>query len=297
MSFRTPRLDFLKNLDNFLPLGTIVLPSGPLENFADQWEESYPNLVRSDNPVVYEETRRPIWTLGSRGILRTFVRRHPLDHSQTQVRIYILPADVGRSYVERNARDWESVRKLVEHVDVSKEAWEGAKDLNLPHQNCISFDHDSLFYLFNTLPSPDPSASGVTCPFSRHAVTTLLDESEVIPGLQTTLYAYQRRSAAIMIRREAEPTRAVDPRLEEVERPTGGKSFYDSLTGVFYRHPRYYEEPKGGILAETMGLNLPILTADEDILIGIRSGQDSDMSRSNPRVSRTLASDTTSALT
>ncbi|KAL9590250.1 MAG: hypothetical protein Q9203_000923 [Teloschistes exilis] len=297
MSFRTPRIDFLKNLSNFLPLGTLVLPSGPLENFTDQWEESYPNLVRSNNPAVYEETRRPIWTLGSRGILRTFVRRHPLDHSQTQVRIYILPADVGRTYVERDARDWESVRKLMEHVDVSKEAWEGAKDLGLPYHNCLSFDYDSLFYLFNTLPSPDPSASGMTCSFSQHAVNTLLDESEIIQGLRTSLYAYQRRSAAMIIRREAEPIRAVDPRLEEIECPAGGKSFYDSLTGVFYRHPRYYEEPKGGILAETMGLNSSILTADDGSLTSLRSGQDSDLSRSNPRVSRTLASDTSSILT
>lgn len=272
MSFRTPRIDFLKNLSNFLPLGTLVLPSGPLENFTDQWEESYPNLVRSNNPAVYEETRRPIWTLGSRGILRTFVRRHPLDHSQTQVRIYILPADVGRTYVDRDARDWESVRKLMEHVDVSKEAWEGAKDLSLPYQNCVSFDYDSLFYLFNTLPSPDPSASGMTCSFSQHAINTLLDESEIIQGLRTSLYAYQRRSAAMIIRREAEPIRAVDPRLEEIECPAGGKSFYDSLTGVFYRHPRYYEEPKGGILAETMGLNLSTLTADDGSLTSLRSG-------------------------
>lgn len=252
MWFHTPHVEFLKDLGNYLPLGSLTFTSGPQESFGEEWEETYPNLVRPDNPDVYEKTRTSIWPLLCLGWLRTFTRRHPFDQCQTQVRIFILPSDVGRGYIERSARDWEHVRKLMEYVDVSREAWEGTRDPNLvlPPK---SSNNDSLFYIFNTLPSPAPSASVVSCPFSRVAVAALLDETENIQGLRTDLYAYQRRSAAMMVRREAEPTHAVDPRLQEIECPTGGKSFYDHTTGVILRHPRFYEEPKGGILAETMG--------------------------------------------
>ncbi|KAL8725396.1 MAG: hypothetical protein Q9181_006430 [Wetmoreana brouardii] len=259
MYFHSPHVDFLKDLGNYLPLGVLNLPSGPLEGYGELWEESYPNLVSSGTPAVYENTRKSVWPLLCLGWLRTFCRKHPLDHGQTQVRIFILPADVGGRYIERSTRDWEHVRKLMKYVDMSTEAWEGTKDPNLV-DDPKSADHDSLFYIFNTLPSPAPSTSDVSCPFSYHAITSLLDGTEKIDGLQTDLYAYQRRSAAMMVRREAEPIRVLDPRLEEIKCPAGGKSFYDRTTGIIYRHPRYYEEAKGGILAETMGLGKTLIS-------------------------------------
>ncbi|KAL8873203.1 MAG: hypothetical protein Q9174_001286 [Haloplaca sp. 1 TL-2023] len=60
--------------------------------------------------------------------------------------------------------------------------------------------------------------------------------------------------------REAEPGLAVDPRLEEIGCPVGGKSYFDHTTGLVLRQPRYYEGPKGGILAETMGLGKTLIS-------------------------------------
>ncbi|KAL8710305.1 MAG: hypothetical protein Q9220_005075 [cf. Caloplaca sp. 1 TL-2023] len=62
-----------------------------------------------------------------------------------------------------------------------------------------------------------------------------------------------------MIKREVEPVRALDPRLEIIECPNGGHSFYDRSTGIVLRQPRYYEEARGGILAETMGLGKTLI--------------------------------------
>ncbi|KAL8768344.1 MAG: hypothetical protein Q9209_005378 [Squamulea sp. 1 TL-2023] len=62
-----------------------------------------------------------------------------------------------------------------------------------------------------------------------------------------------------MIRREIQPIRSLDPRLEEIESPAGGKLFYDRTTGLLYRHPRHYDEAMGGILAETMGLGKTLI--------------------------------------
>ncbi|KAL8730279.1 MAG: hypothetical protein Q9166_004162 [cf. Caloplaca sp. 2 TL-2023] len=267
MTCETPHVDFLRDLGNFQALGTLRLPLGRDAHFSDLWTESYPEHVSSDKSNVSFSTAHSnaqnvhvaVWALLCRGWVRTFTRIHPLNQHESQVRIYVLPADVGRKYIERSSRDWDHVKKLMRYIDRSKEAWEGSKDSSsLSHEVNSPPNHDSLFYLFNTLPSPAPS-SNISCPFSSHAIDSLLNQDLVVPGLRTALYAYQKRSAAMMIRREAEPIRALDPRLEEIECPTGGTFFYDRTTGVVFRQPRYYDEPKGGILAETMGLGKTLI--------------------------------------
>ncbi|KAI4127214.1 MAG: hypothetical protein LQ338_003333 [Usnochroma carphineum] len=269
MSFTTPHVEFLRDLGNYLPLGSLTFPLDPTSTLGHDWEESYPEVVYSGHGALDHEAKnlhRSVWALLCLGWLRAFARRNPQDHGQIHVRFYVLPADVGGRYVERSDKNWEHLKKLVKYLDVSKEAWEGTTDLKLlshkntllAHQSCLEH-HDSLFYIFNTLLSPKPS-SAVSCQFSSHAISSLLDESEEIPGLRTDLYAYQRRSAAMMIMREVQPTRALDPRLEAVECPTGGTFFYDRTSGVVFRYPRYYEEAKGGILAETMGLGKTLIS-------------------------------------
>ncbi|KAI4239321.1 MAG: hypothetical protein L6R40_005536 [Gallowayella cf. fulva] len=253
-----PHAEFLKDLDNFQPLGSLTLPLTPDSKLSDDWEEDYPEHLPSHDLCLYQNARNvhaAIWRLLCLGWLRTFTRRYPRNRHQLQVRIYLLPADVGGKYIERNSRDWDNVRKLIACLDLSKEAWEGTRDIhdrNSPDIASRPFNHDSLFYLFNTLPSPAPS-SHVACPFSSGAIDSLLNKSMGLLGLRTELYDYQKRSAAMMIRREAEPIQALDPRLEEMECPAGGVSFYDRTTGILFRQPRYYDEARGGILAETMG--------------------------------------------
>ncbi|KAI4136601.1 MAG: hypothetical protein L6R39_007712, partial [Caloplaca ligustica] len=235
----------------------------PSLTLGDDWEEINPQSVFLKNRILEheaEDLNRSVWALLCLGWLRTFARRDPLDIDHIHVRFYVLPADVGGKYVKRSEKDWDHLKKLMKYLDVSKEAWQDAKPLEpLTEQITHPENNDSLFYIFNTLPSPKPSSSSVSCPFSCHAITSLLDDTERIQGLRTDLYAYQRRSAATMIKREVQPTRALDPRLEEVECPTGGQYFYDRTTGVVRRSPRFYEEAKGGILAETMGLGKTLI--------------------------------------
>ncbi|KAL8855128.1 MAG: hypothetical protein Q9221_000034 [Calogaya cf. arnoldii] len=63
----------------------------------------------------------------------------------------------------------------------------------------------------------------------------------------------------MMIKREVEPIHALDPRLEKMDGPAGGKFFYDRTTGLLFRHSRRYDEARGGILAETMGLGKTLI--------------------------------------
>ncbi|KAI4185309.1 MAG: hypothetical protein L6R41_004196, partial [Letrouitia leprolyta] len=261
----TPHIDFLNNLRNFLPLGVLILPSDDESTLETRWEEYYPEYIHDNSTLANEarEFHQPVWALLCLGWLRTFARRHPQDVNLVQVRFYILPSDVGGRYVERNAKDWERVKVLMRYLDVSAEAWAGTKDLDQPKDNPIEREphpenNDSLFYIFNTLPSPKPF-SFTSYDYSSHAISSLLNDTESILGLRTELYAYQRRSAAVMIQREAQPARALDPRLEEINCPIGGIHFYDRTTGAVFRYPKYYEEAKGGILAETMGLGKTLI--------------------------------------
>ncbi|KAL8749015.1 MAG: hypothetical protein Q9199_007947, partial [Rusavskia elegans] len=265
----TPHVTFLQDLANYQPLGTLALPSASDANLCDDWQEYYPELVSSGSLKSHSDAQnvhKPIWVLLRLGWVRTLARIHPLDRREIQVRVYILPADVGGKYIDRqDSRNWEYVRKVMRYIDLSRAAWEGTKDpiessfhnhASTPGSSLSS--HDSLFYIFNTLPSPAPSYN-LSCPFSSHAIDSLLINTANIPGLRTKLYAYQKRSAAMMIKREAEPIHALDPRLEEIVCPAGGKFFYDRTTGLLFRHPRRYDEARGGILAETMGLGKTLI--------------------------------------
>ncbi|KAL8839795.1 MAG: hypothetical protein Q9170_001606 [Blastenia crenularia] len=260
MPFTTPHVEFLKNLNNYFPIGSLTLPLDQTSILGVNWEECYPHNHSGNTKAG--ELHSSVWALLCLGWLRTFARRHPQDHGQAQIRFHVLPSDVGGRYIKRSDKDWEHVKRLMKYLDVSREAWEGTEKhtekQRLHDQELRPEDNDSLFYIFNTLPSPKPS-SLVSCPYSSHAIATVLDGTENIPGLRTDLYAFQRRSAAMMIMREAQPVRSLDPRLEEISCPTDGKYLYDRTSGVIFRHPRFYEEAKGGILAETMGLGKTLI--------------------------------------
>lgn len=78
---------------------------------------------------------------------------------------------------------------------------------------------------------------------------SLLD-TELMPGLKTSLYSYQKRSAAEMVRRETQPLLRLDPRFENIEGPTGRRCYYNKNTGQLLGDKREYEDARGGILAE-----------------------------------------------
>ena len=264
MPFDTPHIEFLKDIKNYVALGSLTLEIHENSNLGGDWEENF--LNRSSAFSENSDVHKTVWSLLCLGWIRVFSRKHPQDECKLLVRVYVLPADVGRRFIERIPRDWHHLQKLMNHLNTSEQAWEGTASLDHlihdhydSHHQLSAVDNDSLFYIFNTLPSPSPSSSNISCPFSRNAMMALLDRDERLFGLKTELYAYQRRSAAMMIRREVEPIRALDPRLAALRAPDGKEFYHDRTTGLVLRHPRLYEEARGGILAETMGLGKTLI--------------------------------------
>ncbi|CAL5875101.1 uncharacterized protein PFLUO_LOCUS9405 [Penicillium psychrofluorescens] len=173
------------------------------------------------------------------------------------VRVYVLPDDLARSLIPRSSTKLRYALKVImSRIDRSSEAWEGRSP---PHNAELgitdSADDESLWYIFNTLKDPNPRVEAMKETHSQQAMEDLLLETTppTVLGLKTFLYTYQRRSAATMVQREAQPFQTLDPRLQAWQSPTGLEYYYDKEDGSIVREPRLYSEACGGILAETMG--------------------------------------------
>ncbi|GAB1311440.1 hypothetical protein MFIFM68171_01650 [Madurella fahalii] len=185
------------------------------------------------------------------------------DPAKAVVRVYLLPDDVENLRIPR----WDlSLRKarlaLLGRLDFSKRTWKGeAGAARSPSPRAFgspdaASDSDggegqSLLQMFNSIPSPDPKLDDIQDFDARDAAYRLIDSE--IAGLNTTLYSYQRRSAVLMLQREAPGQKILDPRLVQVVDQLGVPWYYDAVAGTSFREPRYYDRPCGGILAEEMG--------------------------------------------
>ena len=253
-------------LNSYIPLGslTVRLSVGGGDYVArDDWTESndlwlafHDYLVSRDaGPVAFART------LADNKWVRVYARKYKGTENLATIRVHVLPDDVGRRQVNRNNRYLRKILiKLVNELDLSLESWEGFQNPNYPsqHYKFESSNDDSLFYLFNTLPSPVSRPSPAACPVSNDAIQAISGHVK-LPGLQTRLYPYQKRTAITMIKRETEPARAVDPRLAPLQGPTGQAFYYDRETGVLLRDQREYDEARGGILGESMGLGKTLI--------------------------------------
>lgn len=189
------------------------------------------------------------------------------------VRVYLLPEDWNRRFVDRNSRSLKTaLRELLARIDVSPSAWAGDyREGEVRHFDpWASAENVSLYYLFNKLPSPAPDPEKIKNRYARIAVRELLRSAKYseweeygeqpLTGLRTRLYPYQARSASLMIQREAAPQLQLDPRLEVRTSPNRKQFFFGARDGSFLQEPKYYEANRGGILAETMGLGKTLIS-------------------------------------
>jgi SNF2 family DNA or RNA helicase len=179
---------------------------------------------------------------------------HQLYEDQASLRLYALPEDVDRQYRRGSMTDYRrALKSLIKDIDISSQAWNATWDPETPIETYLEAgtEPESLFYIFNTLPSPVPNAMDINDSRGCQSVDDIFEDS--VQGLMTHLYPYQKRSAAMMIQRETNPKRSQDPRKPAYQDLLGQPFYMDTHDGVLLRDPHLYEEPKGGILAETMG--------------------------------------------
>ena len=251
--------NFLENLANYIPLGTLTYDCGTFGGDQiprNQYEEIGclpPGLDRHRGAHALSNLIGFQW-------VRVFLLA---VNGKYWIRAYILPDDVGRRYLQRDDKlARRSLMELMTVLDRSVEAWHGrdskAEGYFAPLNPEGLSEEESLFYIFNTLPSPTTTNMTVSCPYSDHAIRNVLDNS-IMAGLVTGLYPYQKRAVATMIRREVEPARTLDPRLQTLYGPDGRPFYYDLEAGDLLKDKREYEEVCGGILGESMGLGKTLI--------------------------------------
>ena len=169
-------------------------------------------------------------------------------HRSPNVRIYVDPKLAHQNNTQRSIKDLRNAFKVVmSKTDPSPEAWQGERDSNHPDALSNGEDDESLWYIFNTLKDPNPQVDIVKDGPSRKAMSYLLSDEDFSEyGLKTPLYPYQRHSAAMMVQREVQPARMLDPRLQACSSPTGIEYYFDKEDGWITLQKEMYDEAVGG---------------------------------------------------
>lgn len=179
--------------------------------------------------------------------------------SRAIVRVYLLPDDVDNATIPRTHKGLRKARvELIKLLDYSSSTWHGTIGETRSSFPALFDQTDeagrqdqTLIKMFNRTPQPLPDPSLIDDFYAREAAIKILDDT--VPGVTTKLYPYQRRSAALMLQREATPGLIADPRYLKVLDQNGRVWYLDAIAGAGVREPRHYEGPRGGILAEQMG--------------------------------------------
>lgn len=243
--FNSPSPD---TTDDYLALGTIRLFRPPQDASDLYWR-----MVANDRVAPYPN---PLLSLGeNREWIKTRLQLHVSNQEYASLRVYALPEDVNRTN-RGSINDFRKVLKfLTDFIDISPDAWNGNHNPDSPvrtYKQPAQSQEESLFYIFNTLASPQPSLDDVgTCVHSQQSMADVFGDA--ITGLQTPLYPYQKRSVAAMLQKEANPSRSLDPRKPQFRDLRDKEFYFDAHEGVLLLNPHMYSGPRGGILAETMG--------------------------------------------
>ena len=250
-------------MSNFIPLGSLTFK---LSKFigADvhdkYWKEAHPDYNRGglwyalqrDLAAREKDFAITVKQLSRIRRIRIFAREHRLKDDLATMRVFLLPDDVGRRFMIHST--WSGDKDLrtclpylLRHLDPSLDAWKGIdlNDLQSNHHGVETEDEASLFYLFNSLQSPDPQPLPISCQTSSHAIQSALNP-EGLRGLNTQLYPFQKRTVATMIKREVEPARVLDPRFCTLKSPTGQVFYYDNVSLKVHVGETNYNEARGG---------------------------------------------------
>ena len=208
-----------------------------------------------DSPRPHHFPNDTLSTAERRRWLRTEHINRTRASNESVLRIFLLPEDVERG-TRASVKDFRRIIKwLLSFLDISHSVWSGNFDPALPPElyGVPSADHDeSLFYIFNTLHSPTPhNESFSASQYAHESMNSIL--YDLIPGLKTELYPYQKRSVAAMLSREEDPGKSYDHRKPQYQDLEGNIFHMDVFDGIVTQNPPLYIEPRGGILAETMG--------------------------------------------
>ncbi|KAL9115076.1 MAG: hypothetical protein Q9227_000870 [Pyrenula ochraceoflavens] len=239
--------------DLYIPVGCLRIHNAIKDTSIVGEKRCRRNYVLGPNAREIEYPSTTLDALKQKSWILTNHIYNSKDENSEAVQISVLPEDVARKYHLSASSDIrKGLKAIIDCLDGSFEVWNGNFDTRSPLEPVTSamMDDESLFYIFNTLKSPESRPVAVSDAYASEAIYDLMNDG--VGGIRTVLYPYQKRSAALMVQREVVKRTSPDPRLQKFRGPE--KSFYyNREEGALYDIPYFYEQPRGGILAETMG--------------------------------------------
>lgn len=154
------------------------------------------------------------------------------------------------------------------HMERWRNRWQFS--FPLPLKNIESLQ-SQLQQLYSSIKSPDLSkykkvVQGFSNqpPSHEQTIAKLVKAAEdgpvVVPGVKSALYPFQVRSLCKMYEKESEPSVDTLPSFIEIQSPVNGQVYYfDCLNNKFCLEPDLFSLPRGGILAENMGLGKTLI--------------------------------------
>lgn len=135
-------------------------------------------------------------------------------------------------------------------------------DLFLEHNNSISSPSPDnaksrLLHIYRGLDSPKLKRDNMD-PETEYLINLI--EGGSIPGVKTQLYKYQVRSVCKMLQVEMGPDFAMLPTTVPITSVINNRRYYvDPIDYTFCTNPCMYAAPRGGVLAEDMGLGKSLI--------------------------------------
>lgn len=129
----------------------------------------------------------------------------------------------------------------------------GTKNTGNLHDNAKS----RLLQIYRSLNSPVYTKENLD-PETEYLIGLI--ETGSTPGIKTQLYKYQTQSVCKMLQVEMNPELGQLPNITSITLAVNNKKYYINSTDyTFFAHPSVYAAPRGGILAEDMGLGKSLI--------------------------------------
>lgn len=160
-----------------------------------------------------------------------------------------------------------------EDLNFHLDRWSTNSGLYLPKDDSDETLTQKILTIYNSIPSPDVSkyynksisrTNTNLVPSSEDTIigliNNMLDGNNSIPGVKTQLYPFQIKSLTKMYEKESIPGKTLVPNFLELKAPCSETNYYfDITTFELYMKPELFQQPRGGILAENMGLGKTLI--------------------------------------